>query len=40
MAAMIQMGGTVHDLEEAECATHRSSGAAKAPLNLAGMIAA
>ena len=38
--AMIQMGGTVHDLAEAELCYAPQFGAAKDPVNLAGMIAA
>jgi rhodanese-related sulfurtransferase len=40
IAAMIQMGGTVHDLAEAELCYAPQFGAAKDPVNLAGMIAA
>ena len=39
IAAMIQMGGTVHDLAEAELCYAPQFGAAKDPVNLAGMIA-
>ncbi len=39
-AAFIQMGATVFDLEEAELAYSPQFGAAKDPVNLAGMIAA
>ncbi len=38
-SAMIQMGGTVQDLEEAELSYAPQYGAAKDPVNLAGMIA-
>ncbi len=40
IAAMIQMGATVYDLEEAELCYAPQYGAAKDPVNLAGMIAA
>jgi NADPH-dependent 2,4-dienoyl-CoA reductase/sulfur reductase-like enzyme/rhodanese-related sulfurtransferase len=39
IAAMIQMGGTVFDLEEAELCYAPQFGAAKDPVNMAGMIA-
>jgi NADPH-dependent 2,4-dienoyl-CoA reductase/sulfur reductase-like enzyme/rhodanese-related sulfurtransferase len=40
VAAMIQMGGSVFDLEEAELCYAPQFGAAKDPVNMAGMIAA
>jgi NADPH-dependent 2,4-dienoyl-CoA reductase/sulfur reductase-like enzyme/rhodanese-related sulfurtransferase len=40
LAAMIQMGGTIYDLEEAELCYAPPFGSAKDPVNLAGMIAA
>ncbi len=40
IAAMIQMRGTVHDLAEAELCYAPQFGAAKDPVNLAGMMAA
>jgi rhodanese-related sulfurtransferase len=40
LAAMIQMGGTVRDLAEAELCYAPQFGAAKDPVNVAGMIAA
>jgi rhodanese-related sulfurtransferase len=40
IASMIQMEATVHDLEEAELCYAPQYGAAKDPVNLAGMIAA
>jgi NADPH-dependent 2,4-dienoyl-CoA reductase/sulfur reductase-like enzyme/rhodanese-related sulfurtransferase len=40
IAMTIQMGGTVYDLEEAELCYAPQFGAAKDPVNLAGMIAA
>jgi NADPH-dependent 2,4-dienoyl-CoA reductase/sulfur reductase-like enzyme/rhodanese-related sulfurtransferase len=40
IASMIQNGATVHDLEEAELCYAPQYGAAKDPVNLAGMIAA
>jgi len=40
IAMAIQMGGTVYDLEEAELCYAPQFGAAKDPVNLAGMIAA
>jgi NADPH-dependent 2,4-dienoyl-CoA reductase/sulfur reductase-like enzyme/rhodanese-related sulfurtransferase len=40
IAAMIQMGGTVHDLAEAELCYAPQYGAAKDPVNIAGMMAA
>ena len=40
IATTIQMGGTVHDLAEAELCYAPQFGAAKDPVNLAGMIAA
>ncbi|WP_031434085.1 FAD-dependent oxidoreductase [Methylomarinum vadi] len=40
IAAFIQMGGTVYDLEEAELCYAPQFGATKDPVNLAGMIAA
>jgi len=39
IATMIQMGGSVHDLAEAELCYAPQFGAAKDPVNLAGMIA-
>lgn len=39
IAAMIQMGGTVHDLAEAELCYAPQFGSAKDPLNMAGMMA-
>jgi NADPH-dependent 2,4-dienoyl-CoA reductase/sulfur reductase-like enzyme/rhodanese-related sulfurtransferase len=39
IAAMIQMGGTVHDLAEAELCYAPQYGAAKDPVNVAGMMA-
>jgi NADPH-dependent 2,4-dienoyl-CoA reductase/sulfur reductase-like enzyme/rhodanese-related sulfurtransferase len=39
IAAMIQMGGTVHDLAEAELCYAPQFGAAKDPVNVAGMMA-
>jgi rhodanese-related sulfurtransferase len=39
IAAMIQMGGTVHDLAEAELCYAPQFGAAKDPVNIAGMMA-
>jgi len=40
MAAMIQMGGTIYDLEEAELCYAPAFGSAKDPVNFAGMVAA
>jgi NADPH-dependent 2,4-dienoyl-CoA reductase/sulfur reductase-like enzyme/rhodanese-related sulfurtransferase len=40
IAAMIQMGGTIYDLEEAELCYAPPFGSAKDPVNFAGMIAA
>ncbi len=40
IAAFLQMGGTVYDLEEAELCYAPQFGATKDPVNLAGMIAA
>lgn len=40
IAAFIQMGGTIHDLEDAELAYSPQIGSAKDPVNLAGMVAA
>jgi NADPH-dependent 2,4-dienoyl-CoA reductase/sulfur reductase-like enzyme/rhodanese-related sulfurtransferase len=40
MAAMIQMGGTIYDLEEAELCYAPPFGSAKDPVNFAGMVAA
>ena len=40
IATMIQLGGTVYDLEEAELCYAPQFGAAKDPVNMAGMIAA
>ena len=40
IATMIQMGGTVHDLAEVELCYAPQFGAAKDPVNVAGMIAA
>jgi NADPH-dependent 2,4-dienoyl-CoA reductase/sulfur reductase-like enzyme/rhodanese-related sulfurtransferase len=40
MATALQLGGTVYDLEEAELCYAPQFGAAKDPINLAGMIAA
>ncbi len=40
IAAAVQMGGTVYDLEEAELCYAPQFGAAKDPVNIAGMIAA
>jgi rhodanese-related sulfurtransferase len=40
IAAMIQMGGTAHDLAEAELCYAPQFGAAKDPVNVAGMMAA
>ena len=40
LAAMIQMGGTIYDLEEAELCYAPPYGSAKDPVNFAGMIAA
>lgn len=40
IATVIQLGGTVHDLAEAELCYAPQFGAAKDPVNLAGMIAA
>jgi NADPH-dependent 2,4-dienoyl-CoA reductase/sulfur reductase-like enzyme/rhodanese-related sulfurtransferase len=40
IAALLQKGGTVYDLEEAELCYAPQYGAAKDPVNLAGMIAA
>jgi len=40
IAGFLQMGGTVYDLEEAELCYAPQFGAAKDPVNLAGMIAA
>ena len=39
IATAIQIGGTVHDLAEAELCYAPQFGAAKDPVNLAGMIA-
>jgi len=39
-AAMLQMGGTVYDLEEAELCYAPPFGSAKDPMNFAGMVAA
>ncbi len=39
VSALIQMGGTVYDLEEAELCYAPQYGAAKDPVNVAGMIA-
>jgi hypothetical protein len=38
-ATMIQMGGTVHDLAEAELCYAPQYGSAKDPVNVAGMMA-
>jgi NADPH-dependent 2,4-dienoyl-CoA reductase/sulfur reductase-like enzyme/rhodanese-related sulfurtransferase len=40
LATMIQLGGTVHDLAEAELCYAPQFGAAKDPINVAGMMAA
>jgi rhodanese-related sulfurtransferase len=40
MAAMIQMGGTIYDMEEAELCYAPAYGSAKDPVNFAGMVAA
>ena len=40
MAAMLQMGGTIYDLEEAELCYAPPYGSAKDPVNFAGMVAA
>jgi NADPH-dependent 2,4-dienoyl-CoA reductase/sulfur reductase-like enzyme/rhodanese-related sulfurtransferase len=40
IAAMLQMGGTVHDLAEAELCYAPQYGSAKDPVNVAGMMAA
>ena len=40
MAMAIQMGATVHDLEEAELCYAPQFGTAKSPVNFAGMVAA
>jgi rhodanese-related sulfurtransferase len=40
LAVAIQMGGTIHDLEEAELCYAPQFGSAKDPVNFAGMIAA
>jgi NADPH-dependent 2,4-dienoyl-CoA reductase/sulfur reductase-like enzyme/rhodanese-related sulfurtransferase len=40
LAAMIQMGGTIYDLEEAELCYAPPFGSAKDPVNFAGMVAA
>ncbi|MCU0290433.1 MAG: FAD-dependent oxidoreductase [Thermoanaerobaculaceae bacterium] len=40
LAAMIQMGGTIYDLEQAELCYAPPFGSAKDPLNIAGMVAA
>ncbi|MGI9569723.1 MAG: FAD-dependent oxidoreductase, partial [Desulfobulbia bacterium] len=40
MAAMLQMGATVHDLEEVELCYAPQFGSAKDPVNFAGMVAA
>lgn len=40
LAAYLQMGATVHDLEEAELCYAPQYGSAKDPINIAGMIAA
>ncbi len=40
MAAMLQMGGTIFDLEEAELCYAPPYGSAKDPVNFAGMVAA